>query len=30
MADKYKSLGKLYEATDSQRAMAANQQKYFA
>jgi len=30
MAEQYASLGKLYEPTASQRAMAANQQKYFA
>ncbi len=30
MADRYFALGKLYEPTVSQRAMAANQQKYFA
>jgi 3-hydroxyacyl-CoA dehydrogenase/enoyl-CoA hydratase/3-hydroxybutyryl-CoA epimerase/enoyl-CoA isomerase len=29
MADRYASLGKLYEATASQRAMAAANQKYF-
>ena len=30
MAEQYAALGKLYEPTASQRAMAANQQKYFA
>lgn len=30
MADRYAALGKLYEPTASQRAMAANQQTYFA
>jgi hypothetical protein len=29
MAEPYRSLGKLYEVTDSQRAMAAADQKYF-
>jgi len=29
MADQYKSLGKLYEPTDSQRKMAADNKKYF-
>ncbi len=30
LCDQYKHLGKLYEATDTQRAMAVNQQKYYA
>ncbi|MBK8675954.1 MAG: fatty acid oxidation complex subunit alpha FadB [Cellvibrionales bacterium] len=30
MTEQYAALGKLYEPTASQRAMAANQQKYFA
>lgn len=30
MADRYAALGKLYEPTDSQRAMTAANQKYFA
>ncbi|MCB1614611.1 MAG: fatty acid oxidation complex subunit alpha FadB [Pseudomonadales bacterium] len=29
MADQYKSLGRLYEVTDSQRAMSANNARYF-
>ena len=30
MADRYSALGKLYEPTASQRALAAADQKYFA
>ena len=30
MSDQFKHLGKLYEATDTQREMAANGSKYYA